>query len=260
MTGQGAFRRALLDPAAAVPAGLVGPGGGPAARRFAVYRNNVAVGLTEALEAAFPILRRIVGDDFFRAMAGVFLRAHPPQSPCLADYGAAMPEFLAGFPPVAHLGYLPDVARLENALRRAYHAADAAPLAPGDLPAPADLAAARVTLAPAVCVIRSAAPLFGIWRFNTRADAPMPGTGPEDVLVTRPGFDPHVDLLPPGGAAFVEALDRGATLAAAAAAQGPAQDPAPTIALLLARGAITALHRADGGPALHDSAEARRNP
>lgn len=240
MTGQTAFRQALLDPAAPVPEGLAGPGGGPAARRFAVYRNNVAVALTEALEAAFPIVRRIVGEAFFAAMAGVFLRAHPPSSPCLADYGAAMPEFLARFPPVAHLGYLPDVARLENALRRAYHAADAAPVGPGALPPAADLAAARVTLAPAVCVIRSAAPLHGIWRFNTEPDAPKPGAGPEDVLVTRPGFDPRVDLLPPGGGDFVEALGRGATLAEAGATVAPAVAET-VLALLLSRAAVVGL-------------------
>jgi hypothetical protein len=244
MTGHGAFLRALLDPAAAVPAGLAGPGGGPADRRFAVYRNNVAVGLTEALEAAFPIVRRIVGDDFFRAMAGVFLREHPPDSPCLARYGAAMPEFLARFPPTARLGYLPDVARLENALRRAYHAADAAPIGPGDLPAAAGLATARVTLAPAVAVIRSRAPLFGIWRYNTGADAPKPGAGPEDVLVTRPGFDPQVDLLPPGGAAFVEALGRGVPLGEAAAEAGAARVE-PVLRLLLSRAALVGLRSAD---------------
>ena len=37
--------------------------GAPDARRFAVYRNNVAVGLIGALEARYPVSRRIAGDD-----------------------------------------------------------------------------------------------------------------------------------------------------------------------------------------------------
>ena len=122
------FSAALLDPAHPVPEGLITPDGSPATRRYAIYRNNVTVGLTEALEAGFPVIRKIVGERFFQAMAVVFVRNHPPTSPILAGYGAEMPGFLRGFEPVQHLKYLPDVARLELALRRAYHAGDAAPV------------------------------------------------------------------------------------------------------------------------------------
>src|SRR3546814_8116855 len=77
------FALALLDPERAVPKGLVGPDGEPSARRFAVYRNNVFVGLTDALRAGFPCIVRLVGDDFFAAMARVFAAATPPSSPVL---------------------------------------------------------------------------------------------------------------------------------------------------------------------------------
>ena len=43
MTGQTAFTTALLDHAIPAPAGLTNPFGGPAGKRFDVYRNNVAV-------------------------------------------------------------------------------------------------------------------------------------------------------------------------------------------------------------------------
>ena len=85
----GLFARALLDPEAEVPWGLTDPEGRPAPKRFSVYRNNVASSLTRALEAAFPTVRKLVGDEFFAAMAGVFLRAHPPQSRMLMLYGDA---------------------------------------------------------------------------------------------------------------------------------------------------------------------------
>jgi hypothetical protein len=243
--GQGEFRAALLDPAAAVPTGLSDPERRPAGRRFSVYRNNVAVSLIEALETAFPIVRKIVGEEFFHAMAGVFLRAHPPASPVLMFYGEEMPGFLASFPPVAHLGYLPDVSRLELALRAAYHAADAQPISPEALGSGADLMAARLTLAPALRVIRSRWPLHGIWRANTEEGAPKPGRGPEDVLVTRPGFDPVVSLLPEGGAEFIGRLAAGEPLAAATLAPGPGFDPGPTLGLLLQGNAITAIRFGD---------------
>ncbi|MDH3264593.1 MAG: DNA-binding domain-containing protein [Paracoccaceae bacterium] len=242
---QSQFRAALLDPAAAVPDGLHDPEARPAGRRFSVYRNNVAVSLTEALETAFPLIRKIVGEEFFHAMAGVFLRAHPPASPLLMFYGEEMPGFLASFPPVAHLGYLPDVARLELALRAAYHAADAAPVGPEALGAGADLMSARVTLAPALRVIRSRWPLHGIWRANTEDGAPKPGRAAEDVLVTRPALDPVVSLLPPGGADFIARLAQGETLAAAALAPGAGFDPGPTIGLMLEGNAITAIRFGD---------------
>lgn len=242
---QAEFLAALLDPAAAVPEGLEDPEHRPAGRRFSVYRNNVAVSLTEALEVAFPIVLKIVGEEFFRAMAGVFLRAHPPASPVLMFYGDEMPAFLASFAPVAHLGYLPDVARLEIALRAAYHAADAHPIGPEAVNTGADLMAARVTLAPALRLVRSRWPLYGIWRANTEDGAPKPGRAAEDVLVTRPGFDPVVSLLPEGGADFIARLAEGEALAAAALAPGEGFDPGPTVALLLQGNAITEIRFGD---------------
>ena len=44
------FVPALLDPEAAIPPGLVDRAGRAAGKRFDVYRNNVAVGLADALE------------------------------------------------------------------------------------------------------------------------------------------------------------------------------------------------------------------
>ena len=71
--------------------------GAPDARRFAVYRNNVAVGLIGALEARYPVSRRIAGDDLFRAMARAFVRAHRPRSPVMIAYGGEFPEFVADY-------------------------------------------------------------------------------------------------------------------------------------------------------------------
>lgn len=228
------FTAGLLDPDRPASEGLSGPGGGPAGKRFDVYRNNVAVGLTEALETAFPVIRKLVGDDFFRAMAGVHLRKHPPRSPLMMFYGVDMPAFLAGFPPVAHLPYLPDVARIELALRTAYHAADAAPLTGPDLAAvpEADLPGLRFAAHPAAVLIGSRYPAASIWRANARGG--RPGTGPETALVSRPGLDPEVDVLTGEQAAIAAALLGGRTLARAA----ELGDIGPVLGLLVSRGAL----------------------
>src|SRR6266540_1152692 len=86
---QRAFKAALLDRTLPVPLGLVGPDGESSARRFGVYRNNVLVSLTEALRETYPAVCRIVGDEFFRAMARMYVLASPPASPVLLDYGAS---------------------------------------------------------------------------------------------------------------------------------------------------------------------------
>lgn len=212
--GQTEFTAALLDPARAVPAGLTNPDGAPATKRFDVYRNNVASSLLEALRTGFPVLRKLLGDEFFTAMGGLYLRAHPPATPMMMFFGQDMPSFLASFPPVAHLPYLPDVARLELAQRDAYHAADAMP---ADCSAMATLSAdqlmgLRLGLAPSLRVVRSAYPIVGIWRANMIDGAPAPVAVPEDALIVRPEFDPVIEPLPAGAAAFLIAIQAGKTL------------------------------------------------
>jgi hypothetical protein len=239
MTGT-AFRRALLDPAAPVPEGLTDPQGRPAPRRFAVYRNNVVVGLISALETAFPVVRALVGEAFFAAMARVHLSDAPPRSPLMMFYGRDFPEFLETFPPVAHLPYLADVARLEIALRDSYHAADTVPVS-AEVAAeasPEALAEARLLLAPTLRLVRCAHPVHAIWAANAGVAAARPARGPQDVLVMRRDFDPEPHPVAPDTAAFVAAAIGGAGIAAAAAAAGPAHDLTATLALLLSGHAI----------------------
>ena len=92
-----AFTAALDDPSAATPPMTRGRMGAPDARRFAVYRNNVAVGLIGALEARYPVSRRIAGEDLFRAMARAFVRANRPRSPVMIAYGGDFPEFVGEY-------------------------------------------------------------------------------------------------------------------------------------------------------------------
>lgn len=239
---QSEFRAALLDPDRPVPPGLADPDGRPAGKRFNVYRNNVAVSLTEALRKAFPVVHKLVGEDFFTAMAREHARHFPPRSPLMMFYGEDMPGFLGSFPPVAHLGYLPDVARLELALRQSYHAADATPIAAEALQAlsPDSFIAARLRLAPALRLIRSDWPIFAIWRANTEGSAPPTARVAEDVVILRPGFDPVPHLLPKGAADFIAALLRHEPVGAAIESS-PDLDLAATLTLLIAGGAIAGL-------------------
>ncbi len=241
MKPQDSFAEALLDPGRAAPAGLTDPRGRPAGRRFDIYRNNVVASLTATLAEGFPVLERLLGPDYFRAMAGVFVRAHPPEDARLQIWGGRLPGFLARFEPLAHLPYLPDVARLELGLRQSYHAADAAPLRIAGR-APGDVLALRPRLAPPTLILQSRFPVLSIWRRNTAEPGLAVETGPETVLIARASYDPRPRLLPEGGLAFARHLKGRLTLAEAlTAAQSlhPDADAAALLTLFLEPGLLT---------------------
>lgn len=241
ITTQTQFRTALLDPESPAPDGVQNPDGVAATKRFDVYRNNVAVSLTDALETAFPVVNKLVGNDFFRAMAGVYLRAHPPKSPVMMFYGDEMPEFLAAFAPAQSVPYLPDVARLELALRHSYHAADADPVAPDALGqiAPDTLPNVVFGFAPCVHLIASQYPLHSIWAANTHGGEVAKTAQP--ALITRPEFDPQVDALTPKQATVITALMAATPLGDALELGGAGFDFGALLGLLLSRNALISL-------------------
>jgi hypothetical protein len=243
---QTSFARALLDPEHPVPHGIAPENGTTPTRRFAVHRNNVAMGLVNALQTRFPVVEKIVGQEFFTAMARRFVAERPPRTPILAAYGDEFAAFIAAFGPARELTYLADVARLEAARTRAYHAADAVPIdasrfAALDTDALSDL---RIDLHPSAEIVRSSHPIVTIWAMNSGEQelSPIENWRGEDALVVRPHLDVEVRLLPPGGAAFLLALSAGRPLdeaAGAAFADHPQFDLSHNFAGLVGSGLVS---------------------
>ncbi|MEP5729126.1 MAG: DNA-binding domain-containing protein [Sulfitobacter sp.] len=250
MIDQSAFRAGLLDPEHPVPEGLTDGANNPAGRRFDVYRNNVTLSLIDAMKSAFPLVEKLLGAANFDSLAAVFVREHPPQSPLMMFYGAEFPAFLDQFTPLSHIGYLSDAARLDLGLRHAYHAADVPAFDAAVLQNlnPDALMDATMTLAPATRTIQSDWPLFDIWRYNQDTSTDKPRAIAQDVLITRPEFDPTPHELPKGAAQWLEALRSGATFGAAHDAicnKHPDFDLAASLGIALSTQAFAALHHKD---------------
>lgn len=212
------FAAAILNPELSVPEGLLQPDGSPATRRFNVYRNNVIVSLVEAITEGFPVVRKLVGDEFFRFMVRQFVAANPPGSPLLFLYGQSFPKFVAGFSAADSVSYLADVARLEWARRESYHAADALARDAsclGEFGAD-EFPLLAFDLIPSTRIVESRFPVQSIWEANVgTVPTEMPDSG-EDVLVARPEMEIEMRRLPPGGARFINALLDGTELGRAA--------------------------------------------
>jgi hypothetical protein len=186
------FARALLAPDLPCPDGLFSSNGADPASRFAVYRNNVHSALINALAAAHPVTLQLVGDDFFRAMAGLYVQTSPPSSPLISEYGDTFAAFIRAFEPAASVPYLADVAQLERLRVRAYHAADT----PGlnrhavlhHLQNGADLGTLRLQLHPSLATLNSAYAVVAVWAAHQI----------EGALATLNPWHPHIAPRPGG--------------------------------------------------------------
>lgn len=202
------------------PSRLTAWNGSAPDQRFAVYRNNVAVSLREALAAKYPLIMRLVGEEYFAALANEYRAAHPPHAPRLALYGDEFGAFIEHFPPLGAWPFLADVARLEAAWLQAYHAKDVAPLQASSLGARADLADLRFRLHPSLRLVWSEFPIVSLAARlaagETLAEFDM--DHPQTALIARPHMDVVVLSLSASEATFVSAISRQATVADAAGA------------------------------------------
>jgi hypothetical protein len=217
---QRAMRASLVDrddgAAAAMLAEHVG------ADRLNIYRNTFVMGVTKALRLSYPAVLRLVGADFFDGAAGLFIARHPPNAAYLDEYGAEFPEFLRNFQPAAALPYLADVARLEWAVNRAIHAADAEPLDLARLAslAPEDQIRVSFVPHPSVALLRADYPADVIWRGVLSGDdaalaAVDLDAGPAHLLVERRAAGVEASRLDPSAWRFAAALCDGRPIEAA---------------------------------------------
>lgn len=186
---------------------------GPVGDRLGVYRNTVQGSLVEALAATFPVVRRIVGEDFFASFARRFIAAHPPQRPQLSTYGAGFPDFIAVDDVNRQLPYLSDVARLEWARNESYFAADTPLIDTQRLAIDAeDLETMTFRLHPATRCVVSRFPIVRIWEVNQPSVTDVPVVDmniSQAALISRPKHHVVTREVTLADAAFVIAIQEG---------------------------------------------------
>jgi uncharacterized protein (UPF0276 family) len=217
---QQAFGDALLDTSREATVAANARGGREAAgRRLAIYRGNLAASWDKALSSAYPVIRQLVGAEFFTALARAYGKGHPSQHADLNLFGDRFARFLAGFEPVSGYPYLPAMAELEWEVHLAYYAPDAAPLGAAGFArlSPAALEACRFALHPACRLHASGWATSELWLAHQPDGPPFPQTMgvASFALVVRPRWQVAVAALSAAAHAALAVMAGGASFGAA---------------------------------------------
>lgn len=188
-----------------------------AGARLRVYRHNSRAMFEQALHLTYPVLRRRVGDGYFRQLGHHYRDAYPSQSGDLHEVGREFPGFLAVHLSDTPYAWLAELAVLEWSVADAEVAAEAPAAAATSLAelAPERVEFARFTYVPSLRLVRGSVPILSIWRANQPDGDGAPidlSSGGEFVLVHRCSTNVELSCMEQVEFDFVEATVRGATL------------------------------------------------
>jgi hypothetical protein len=185
--------------------------------RLGAYADGYPARIEDALAETYPALRHVLGGPTFHDLMHRYLPHVPAGLYSLTDAGAALPEYLDADPVAASLPLAPDLARLERAVQRAFHAAlappfDAALLAGWALD---DWDRAVLRFQAGVALVRSRWPVADVWEARKlprdAIDIAVEGR-PQSVLVYRIGHRVAADVVGASEAAVLARLLAGGTL------------------------------------------------
>ncbi len=189
---------------------------------LAVYRNTTTKARIDALQANYPTIAELTGEEWFRAAACAFTDEAPGSDPAMAAFGEGFPDWLAQFEPARSLPYLAPAARLDRAWTEAHLAPDAALLTAGQAASlgPA-LAGLVLTLHPSLSLFRFDWSVPSLWLAHRYPE--MDGSlewrpATEGLMIWRPEMEVRARRLAPAEYAFLQACRLGRPLAVAGAA------------------------------------------
>lgn len=213
---QRAFAAALHEPEAACP---VLPRG-----NLSIYRNNSAYAFRSALESGFPVVRKRVGDDYFRQLGAQYRARFPSRSGDLHWIGSHFSTFLLEHLHGTEYAWLADLARLEWSREQAA-IVSVEPAVTADVlaaVAPDQLEHLVFRLQPSLALIASDFPVFTIFAANQIENAPPVDqslSGESGMVLSR--IDAiEVRPLSPRLFSYISALAAGAPLGEAVTVAG----------------------------------------
>jgi hypothetical protein len=237
---QAAYRGYLLTGDSAPLAPAIVADAFDAAERLGIYRNNFLISLGEALKANFPVTLQLLGGDFFAQAARRFVLDHPPQRPCLFEYGVSFPDYLDGLPQLGAMPYVAGMARFEFARVAAYNAPAERCLTTERLArlSPEQLDALPIRLSRHARIVSAEAPLLDLWKTHQKPEPDLAGIDmsprPHALLICRPDRLLVVRELDTNVARFLSAAREETSLGRAAAQCGVQDDAALSRIIALA--------------------------
>lgn len=217
---QRAFCSAVLSGDMNCMASLVRGEDVPSEQRMQIYSNSNRLGFLAAMQATYPVIERLGGEQWFEQRARQYQLRFPSRSGDLQHVGAHFAEFLQAELSDTQYEYFSDVAQLEWAYQEVLTAAESVALDPAALSAIAadDYEHLVFVPRPALRLVESRYPILAIWK------AHQPGTdlvdinlasGPSRILLIR--CIDHVELreLSAAGFALLEQFTQGTFFGAA---------------------------------------------
>ncbi|HYD48838.1 MAG TPA: DUF692 family protein [Terriglobales bacterium] len=195
------------------------PDGCDAHARIHVYAAGYLARLRSALQEAYPALAHLCGRRRFAELVDRFVAVSPPVTYDLNQCGAGLRDYLGGDPLTAELPFLADLARLEWAIVRAFHAdvpasAEGKAAARGSL---ADWVSSTIDLRSDVAVVSSPWPIVTLWQARETAIEQIDldlHTGGQSALIYRDGHEVCCEVIPAAEATALTVLSQQRSLEA----------------------------------------------
>ena len=240
---QSHFRNALIDGEVAQIAPML-VGGLDPEKRLTIHQRNYETSLVDALLVKFPATGWLIGTPFLTAAACRFVHEHPPQAPCIAEYGSAFPDFLSTHPGAERLLYLRNFAELEWCVGQVAIAVDAPSISDDGFSdvAPQRLPKLRLTLQPGLRYLKASWPVDELMKLYLTETAPHQlELAPADVWIEVRGARGEFQLnrLDAANFTFRKSASEGRSIGEAAELALDVDekfDPAQALAALLAGG------------------------
>jgi len=225
-------------------------------QRLNIYRNNTFASLTATLIAVFPVTLQLLGENYFRYVAGVFIRNNPPQEARLVRYGGSFARFLAGFEDIRRMPFIAETARLEWMISKTLDAPALPCCSLGQMGDEEDGLAIELLLQPSLRLLVCRWPALEIWSAH-QADGNVEGLArltrrPERIALWRSKESMHFLRLDACHFAFLHTLKRRNCLEVAVSrvlARAPDFDLAGALGGFFAEGLVTRIRHIT--PATH---------